>query len=74
VYDINADEYGDGSKEFPLPDNGLADEDAMVVGFLARVHGIAREDVTFDNLAAVEGVATGASLDVNGDLMVGGGA
>lgn len=59
------EEYGAASKEFALPDNGLAD-DSNLAAFLAE-RGI--EDVS--DLADIEGQTDDATIGANGDLVVG---
>lgn len=70
LYDSNDDEYGTGAKEFPLPDDGLNDADAAVTEFVARRHDLDPEEVTFDDLAAVEGTTADAHFATNGDIIV----
>lgn len=62
----DGEEYGAHAKEFPLPDNGLEDEDAALTRFL-DAHGI--ESV--ENLGDIEGQTEGATLKENGEVEVG---
>ena len=70
LYTAEGAEYGAGVKEFVLPDNGLDDIDSNLVEFVATQHGIAPEEVTFDDLAAVEGQYDTATLNDEGDVVI----
>lgn len=72
VFDSNGNEYGAGNKEFILPDNGLDDTHSTLVQFVAEQHDIDAEDVTFDDVAAVEGTTANVHLNAFGDIEVGG--
>lgn len=64
------EEYGAASKEFPLPDSGLDDADAALTQFVADANGIDADDVTFADLAAVQGLTASAELNDEGDIEV----
>lgn len=64
------EDYGGHAKEFVVPDNGLDDTDAALTQFLADARGKDPEDVTFADLAAVEGMTADARLTDNGDIEV----
>lgn len=67
IYD-DGEVYGTGSKEFPIPDNGFADNDANVTRFIAAVTDTAPEDVGVEALYAVEGVTLDAELTDSGNV------
>jgi len=67
----DGDEYGTGSKEFALPDDGLNASTAPLVRFIKQRHGIQTGDVDFEALASVEGTTAPAELNEDGDVKVG---
>lgn len=71
VYTSNGERYSSGKKEFVIPDNGLLDRESALVDFLSKVHQIPRDDVTFDDMVAVEGHVSDAELNKHGDIVVG---
>ena len=71
LYTGDGEEYGAGSKEFVIPDNGLNDTDSPLVQFVGRRLGIGPDDVDFEALASVEGTSASAELKENGDVEVG---
>jgi hypothetical protein len=71
VFDGDGEPYGSGSKEFIIPDDGMAERGSALVDFLAKRHDITRENVTFDHLIAIEGTTAEASLNTEGDIVVG---
>lgn len=62
--------YGLHAKEFPLPDDGLEEDDADLTQFVADAHGIDAEDAVFADLAAVAGLEAEARLGEDGELTV----
>jgi hypothetical protein len=70
LYTAEGEEYGAGVKEFVLPDNGLDDHDSNLVQFVAAQHGIDANQVTFDDVAAVEGEYDTAELTDSGDVVI----
>lgn len=71
LYTTDGDEYGTGSKEFALPDDGLKDSTSPLVSFIKRVHEIQTGEVSVEYLAAVEGTTESAYLDADGDIKLG---
>ena len=61
--------YGRDTREFVIPDNGLADTDSPLVQFVAKKHGIAPEDVTPTAVAEIEGYTADAELDADGRVV-----
>lgn len=70
--DLYADDedYGLHAKEFPLPDDGLDDADAPLTQFVAEARNVDADNVTFADLAAVEGMYADARLNEQGDIEV----
>lgn len=64
------EEYDAHKKEFVLPDDGLNDTDSALVQFVAAEVGVPSEDVTFADLAMIEGHETSATLKENGEIEV----
>lgn len=67
IYD-SGEVYGSGSKEFPIPDDGFADNDANVTRFIAAVTDTAPADVAVGSLYAVEGSTVSAELTDDGNI------
>jgi hypothetical protein len=63
--------YCSGVKEFPIPDDGLNEQTAPLVQFLAQYHDKDVGDVTFDDVVAIAGVTADAWLASDGDIRVG---
>lgn len=61
--------YGTGSKEFVIPDNGFADDDAPVTEFIGGTTDTAPADVGVGALYAVEGRQFEAELTDSGDVV-----
>lgn len=74
LYTGDGEQYGTGSKEFVIPDDGLQDSTAPLVSFIKKRHEIQTGDVDFQALANVEGTTAPAELNAKGDVVVGGGA
>lgn len=70
LFTAEGNEYGAGVKEFIIPDDGLGDADSSLVQFIATQHGIDPEEVTFEDLAAVEGQYDTAELNDEGDVVI----
>lgn len=66
----DGEEYAVTCKEFPLPDSGLEDTEAPLTRFLADVWEVDATTITFDDLAAVEGLGADAELNKYGELKV----
>lgn len=60
--------YGSGSKEFPIPDNGFADDSANVTTFVGAVTDTAPTNVGVNTLYSVEGVQLDAELNEIGNV------
>lgn len=65
------DIYASYAKEFVVPNNGLTDTDSPLVRFVAEAHGIDPSDVTFSEVAAIEGLTASADINEGGDIEVG---
>lgn len=70
LIDQNGDEYGAGSKEFVIPDDGLEDADSALATFIGKRLGVSPEEVDFDALVNVEGTTASAELNESGDVEV----
>lgn len=70
VYTNDGVTYRVGAKEFVLPDNGLQDADTPLARFIAQRNGIEPSEVTFEDLAAIEGQTADVTLSESGDLEV----
>lgn len=70
LVDRYGDDYGAGTKEFPLPDKGFDDNEAALTQFVARAIGIAPEDTVRADLFAVEGTEAPAEINDDGDITV----
>lgn len=63
------DLYAVNTKEFPIPDGGLEAADSDLVQFLADANGIDAEDVTFDDLANIQGMTANADISDDGEIV-----
>lgn len=69
LYTADGEHYGNGQKEFVLPDNGL-EEDSNLTAFISIQAGADMDSVTFEDLLDVEGTESNADIDYFGDVEV----
>lgn len=71
TFTTDGDVYRVGQKEFVIPDSGLDESDSALAQFVAKRLGISTSAVDFDALASVEGTEASATLNEDGDVVVG---
>lgn len=62
-------QYGRDTREFLIPDDGLAAEDSPLVQFVADKTGVPAEEVQPVDVAAVEGCTTECELNEHGRVV-----
>lgn len=71
LYTADGEEYGTGTKEFVIPDDGFRDNDAFVTLFVGYLTDTDPADVGVGALRAIEGSEAPADLTEAGDIIVG---
>jgi hypothetical protein len=73
LFTSDGDVYGAGSKEFRIPDDGLSNGTSNLAQFIAERQDIEADEVSFTDLASVDGTTANAELAETGDVLIGGG-